>query len=512
MKRHLFCSFLAGIAGLGSALAERPLYEVIDVDSWWAGTAPFPGYVLAIGLTNQEEVLTTEGIRPDEGLRLWQNGVPLSAGYVPVVPGYDTPQSGNFVARGKVGVNGLKALDVVKADLDDPNNYLKGEYHMALADTRGLTIQTVPDPPGGLTDFAFPSASANAAFLTASTHDDTRAWRYDVVTSQWLEITTGGRWVTPNAVNDHGAVVGGLAVPGAGYEPFVYSDAGGLVEITNGTLALSGKAADINNNGLVTGIANGRAFVFNSNTMEFKYLSETVTGVRGVDINEAGAILGLSGSGESGFVTLWTEEMGLVSVSSLLEGNEDPFHPIPRTPSTGPSPPSISNETLLIIFFSGRHRGTRLRLGGTPPLRSHRPGQLVGGDRPVSRLHRGDWPDEPRKALVSCAPMFWALSSQEGTMPQPQRARTPPSPAPAAAQPTMTDIPRRNPPRASARGRPGTAIRPKNHPAIRPTHQLARNPISATNHRRGQPTSAQANCWNFIRVKYSGARVKVIWS
>ncbi|MEY3897125.1 MAG: hypothetical protein RLZZ214_2646 [Verrucomicrobiota bacterium] len=50
----------------------------------------------------------------------------------------------------------------------------------------------------------------------------------------------------------------------------------------------------------------------------------------------------------------------------------------------------------------------------------------------------------------------------------------------------------------------GKATRARNHAAISPTHQVARNPISATNTRGGNPKSARRNWSNFIRVKYSG--------
>ncbi|MDB6069459.1 MAG: hypothetical protein JWL81_630 [Verrucomicrobiales bacterium] len=56
----------------------------------------------------------------------------------------------------------------------------------------------------------------------------------------------------------------------------------------------------INNSGLVTGTGDGRAFLFSSKTMEFEFLTEQVTGWRGVDINKAGAIIGATDFGFSG--------------------------------------------------------------------------------------------------------------------------------------------------------------------------------------------------------------------
>lgn len=331
MKSTL-CQLAAAFALLSSCEAGLPQYEVINLTSWFASdAAPYPNDIQAIGLTNQGEVLTTRSLRTDQGLRLWKNGSPVTSGYVPVLPGYDAPFSGNFVSRYGVGSNGLKAIDVTKADPSDPNNYLKAEYHVVIADTRGLTIQTVPDLPVGNADFSFPNQSPNAKFLTASSNDDTRTWRFDTVTSQWSEIVTGGRWITSNAVNDHGTVVGEIAVPGGSYKPFVYSDGAGLVEIMDGANNLSGEAVAINNNGLVTGTANGRAFVFNSATLEFEFITPAV-GLVASDINDAGAIIGATQLGGSIFgipsdsAFYWDAENGLTGIDNLIgDGVNDWF-------------------------------------------------------------------------------------------------------------------------------------------------------------------------------------------
>jgi hypothetical protein len=315
---------LWGMLLLGSAQAELPRYEVINLEQWWATSLPpFPGSIQPIGLTNAGEVLTTQGLRTDQGLRLWKEGAPVTVGYVPVLPGYDTPFSGNFMSHNGVGSGGIKAIDIVKADPSDPSNYLKAEYHVALVDTRNLTIQTVPDLPDGNKDFAFPYQSPNAKYITSTSDDGIRGCRYEVATSQWLEVTTGGRWIIPAAVNDQGAVVGRLAIPGRGYQPFIYSDGAGLVEIKDGTSTILGEAIAINNSGMVTGTASGRAFVFNSNTFQFDYITPAV-GLKAVDINEAGAIIGSTHFGGNilGIPTdaafYWDAENGLSGFEQLI--------------------------------------------------------------------------------------------------------------------------------------------------------------------------------------------------
>ena len=66
-----------------------------------------------------------------------------------------------------------------------------------------------------------------------------------------------------------------------------------MTAITNGGAAVFGEAAAVNNAGLVTGTANGRAFLFNGATLESEFtLITPVAGQRAVDINEAGPIVG----------------------------------------------------------------------------------------------------------------------------------------------------------------------------------------------------------------------------
>jgi len=158
--------------------------------------------------------------------------------------------------------------------------------------------------------------------------EDFTAWRYTDALG-WMSIGSLGPsgYAQPRGLNDTGLIVGRTENTAGQTVPFLWSDAGGMQAITDGGSAIFGEATAINNSGLVTGTAGGRAFLFNSATLELRYLSDTVVGVRPVDINEAGAILGLSGLGTSGFVTLYHEDFGLVSLSSLLEGNEDPFNP-----------------------------------------------------------------------------------------------------------------------------------------------------------------------------------------
>ena len=121
-------------------------------------------------------------------------------------------------------------------------------------------------------------------------------WRYTNGTGwQNLGALPGTSEAVPIGINDSGRVVGrGIDTLGRP-KPLYYTDAGGMQTFTDGDgNALFGDARAINNNGLIAGSANGRAFVFNGSTMEFTFVTPLGSGGGVVrDINSAGAILGV---------------------------------------------------------------------------------------------------------------------------------------------------------------------------------------------------------------------------
>ena len=92
-------------------------------------------------------------------------------------------------------------------------------------------------------------------------------------------------------INDSGVIVG-RTENAAGFDvPFLYTETGGMTAITDGGTEIFGRAQAINNNGLVTGTANGRAFLFDSATLELTYVTP-VASQRAVDINLLGQMIG----------------------------------------------------------------------------------------------------------------------------------------------------------------------------------------------------------------------------
>jgi probable HAF family extracellular repeat protein len=116
--------------------------------------------------------------------------------------------------------------------------------------------------------------------------DTTSAWRYtDAGGWKNLGSLNASGYAQPKAINDAGTVVGRSSSADGYFTPFLYTDSGGMQTFTDGTgNELFGEATAINNNGLIAGTANGRAFVFNGSTMEFNFLTPEVE-QKVVDIN-----------------------------------------------------------------------------------------------------------------------------------------------------------------------------------------------------------------------------------
>jgi hypothetical protein len=147
--------------------------------------------------------------------------------------------------------------------------------------------------------------------------------------------TNGGGWqnigalpgttfAVPIAINDRGTVVGVSSDSPGRNTPFIFRDRTGMSAITDGGRSIFGEAVAINNHGLVTGTANGRAFVFNGATMDLTWNTPDGTGLKAYDINDAGAIIGATRIGGSilGIPTdaafYWDAENGLSGFQQLI--------------------------------------------------------------------------------------------------------------------------------------------------------------------------------------------------
>ena len=127
-------------------------------------------------------------------------------------------------------------------------------------------------------------------------------------------------------MNSSGTVVGrtGNGNTNGNTVPFLWTAGVGMEAITDGGTAIFGEATAINSNGLVTGTANGRAFVFDGATMELTWITPDGTGLKAYDINDAGAIIGATRMGGSVFgipsdaAFYWDAENGLTGFDNLI--------------------------------------------------------------------------------------------------------------------------------------------------------------------------------------------------
>lgn len=100
--------------------------------------------------------------------------------------------------------------------------------------------------------------------------DTTSAWLYtDAAGWKNLGSLSPSGYAAAKGINDAGTVVGGTADANDNDIPFTYTQSGGLTAITNGGVPVFGTANAINNNGLVAGVGDGRAFLFNGSTRIF---------------------------------------------------------------------------------------------------------------------------------------------------------------------------------------------------------------------------------------------------
>ena len=309
---------LTGLALACPVRGELPRYSVTLVGDLYPGLTPPVEY--PAGLTAAGGVVYSSAL-PGQAY-----GITLPGGGrtdIPRIPGavgYGTTGGVQFYnAAGQFTASAYDNTFETNSTSLEPHAYTPGSGWSTLG------------KPGGTNAIATAiniSGQVIAAGLDAG-NDEATAWRHTPGTG-WQNLGNLGHstgLARAADINDAGTVAGWAANVNGDRVPFMYTDSGGMQPITDNGTELFGEARAINNAGLVTGNANGRVFLFNAATMEIKYVTSTGNALRAVDINESGAILGVSGSGSFGFVTLWTEEIGLVSLSSLLIGNEDPFHP-----------------------------------------------------------------------------------------------------------------------------------------------------------------------------------------
>lgn len=311
---------LIWLTAVSQVRADFPRYEIINLADWWGGFAPSGFGTLPQALNNANTVLALDGrggTLQSFHFQTWENGQRTDAGPAVYPAGYGytgTIHARNFDESGRV------ALDIVDLQtLDFPTA-------LAIQDVKQGTTTRLPDLPAtAFMDGGFPVLSSGGTYITARSDDSTRGWRLDLSGSTWEELVGPGSYIQPDAVNTSGTVAGRMGGPTGGTVPFFATVSGGVQQITNNGVEFFGEAIALSDTGLVTGQSGGRAFYFNTNTLEFRFVSGSI-GLWSNDINDAGAILGVS-RGPTSFATLYREDFGLVSLSSLLEGNENPFDP-----------------------------------------------------------------------------------------------------------------------------------------------------------------------------------------
>lgn len=155
--------------------------------------------------------------------------------------------------------------------------------------------------------------------------EDATAWRF-TPGSGWLNLGSlnSSNYAQAKGINNTGAVVGRTTDANSNTVPFLWTDGAGMEAITDGGTPVFGEATAVNNNGLVTGTANGRAFVFDGSTMELTWITPDGTGLKAYDINDAGVIIGATRMGGSIFgipsdaAFYWDAENGLTGIDNLI--------------------------------------------------------------------------------------------------------------------------------------------------------------------------------------------------
>ena len=301
------------LAAAPPAPAERPPYSVTKLDSGW-----LPAGNIASGLNNTGQVqsynpaATLGGQALRDGTSSVGNLSTPPAGFESFYP----TVSGNLTNAGKTVVSVFTASGTGGA--------------VGIGDfTSGIITALAGTPVNGDDDWS-PRISSKGEYVVIQAGPDRgqlQPYRYDTA-GGWQALGNlfsagDGR---PLSVNSSGIVVGrtGSGNTDGSTVPFLWTAGVGMEAITDGGTAIFGQATAINNNGLVTGTANGRAFVFEGATMELTWITPVGTGLKAYDINDAGAIIGATRIGGSilGIPTdaafYWDAENGLSGFEQLI--------------------------------------------------------------------------------------------------------------------------------------------------------------------------------------------------
>ncbi len=171
------------------------------------------------------------------------------------------------------------------------------------------------------------SGQVIAAGLNASV-DETSSWRYSNGTG-WQDLGNLGHasgYARAARINEAGTVVGRSLDADGNQRPFYYTDSGGMQTFTdNSGNQLFGEASAISNNGIISGTANGRAYWFNSQTLEFEFVTPQAS-QQVVDTNNAGMILGVFAGAPfmgipGGSAWIGAKGDGYAPLGNLIEGN-----------------------------------------------------------------------------------------------------------------------------------------------------------------------------------------------
>jgi hypothetical protein len=294
-------------------LAELPGYSVTKLDSGW-----LPIGNIASGLNNAGQVQSYNPAATLGGQAL-RDGT-SNVGNLSTPPdGFESfypTVSGNLTDAGKTVVSVFTASGTGGA--------------VGIGDfASGMITPLAGTPVNGDDDWS-PRISSTGEYVVIQAGPDRgqlQPYRYDsVIGWQALGNLFSAGDGRPLDVNSSGTVVGrtGSGNTNGNTVPFLWTAGVGMEAITYGGTAIFGEATAINSNGLVTGTANGRAFVFDGATMELTWITPDGTGLKAYDINDAGAIIGATRMGGSVFgipsdaAFYWDAENGLTGFDNLI--------------------------------------------------------------------------------------------------------------------------------------------------------------------------------------------------
>jgi hypothetical protein len=309
--RTIFFSALLGLAPAGPSRAELPRYSVTPVRSD------------SLGINNRGDILSyTVDLTGAVGYRLEQAGDGRQTGGLSPPPvGWD----GFSINRSTLSDSGTIALEVYR------QNGPEYKVEAAIADLQTGTVEILAGTPANGDDDHSPKFSNGGGYVVLQAgpaRGQLQPYLYSR-TAGWQplgNLTPGGDG-RPLGINDAGSVVGRVGSISGETVPFIYTDAGGMQPITDDGSIVFGRAEAISNSGLVTGTGNGRAFIFDSNTLEFRYITDSATAWNAFDINDSGAIIGATRMGGSILGTptdsafYWDAEAGLSDLDDLI-GNQ----------------------------------------------------------------------------------------------------------------------------------------------------------------------------------------------